>query len=88
MSTNYQTFVHLRAAGVDDPVAQADGAPLGGWYPTSWWPVNEAIVDRRSFSLPADVPEGIYDLVVGMYALSDGQRGSAEYDLGEIVVSR
>jgi hypothetical protein len=34
------------------------------------------------------VPEGAYDLFVGMYDLSDGQRGSTEYNLGKIFVEQ
>jgi len=87
VARDYQTFVHLRSSQ-GELVAQADGAPLGGWYPTSWWPANEVIADERAFPLPADVPEGAYDLFVGMYDLSDGQRGSTEYNLGKIFVEQ
>ncbi|HZD10570.1 MAG TPA: hypothetical protein VE553_04440 [Candidatus Binatia bacterium] len=83
---DYQTFVHLRATPEAIPVAQADGAPLGGWFPTSWWPVDQVIVDERTFSVPAETPEGTYGLYVGLYDLSDGQRGSPEYHLGQITV--
>ena len=83
---DYQVFMHLRDPKTNQIVAQADGPPLDGWYPTSWWPVGEAIVDERSFTLPTDVPLGKYDLVVGLYDLVSGERPWGEHFLGTIEV--
>ncbi|MBN1812976.1 MAG: glycosyltransferase family 39 protein [Anaerolineae bacterium] len=67
-SADYQVFVHL--VGADpEPVAQGDGPPLMGDYPTSVWAPGEVIVDPHSIVLPADVPLGQYRLLVGMYNL-------------------
>jgi hypothetical protein len=75
-SADYQVFVHLlRAAGDGpEPVAQGDGPPLSGDYPTSMWAGGEDIVDPHSVSLPADLPPGAYRLLVGMYELETLQR--------------
>jgi hypothetical protein len=55
-------------------VAQADGPPLGGAYPTSFWQVGERLVDRHDMQLPAGLPAGEYELLVGMYLLETGER--------------
>jgi hypothetical protein len=85
VTQDYQTFVHLRDAA-NNNVAQADGPPLAGWYPTSWWEVGEKVVDNRTFSLPDDVTPGPYQLVVGWYDLSSEQRVGAEHTVGTIEV--
>ena len=72
-SADYQVFVHL--LGDDSvPIAQADGPPLMGDYPTSLWEAGEIIADPHSVDLPADLPEGHYRLLVGMYALETMKR--------------
>jgi hypothetical protein len=64
--TDYTVFVHLLdEAG--NLVAQADGPPQGGVYPTSWWEAGDEVEDVRQVALPADVKEDIHSLVVGLY---------------------
>ena len=93
LSADYTVFVHL----LDESghvVAQADGVPVGGRYPTSAWGPGEQIVDTRQLSLPADLPAGSYRLVIGLYSPADGGRlQSAQGDadsvtLGQITVTR
>ena len=70
---DYAIFVHL----VDDRgnvVAQADGVPMAGRYPTGAWTPGERIVDLRVLPLPKELPTGTYHLWVGVYNLLDGQR--------------
>jgi 4-amino-4-deoxy-L-arabinose transferase-like glycosyltransferase len=67
-SADYQVFVHLLGAD-PEPVAQGDGPPLMGDYPTSVWAPGEVIIDSHAVVLPADVPLGQYRLLVGMYNL-------------------
>jgi hypothetical protein len=86
VGADYQLFVHLRDRDTELPVAQADGAPLDGWYPTSWWAPDAVIVDGRSFPLPADVPPGRYQLVVGFYDLQTGVPFGPAFDLGVVEV--
>lgn len=66
--SDYQVFVHL-IGDQPEPVAQADGPPLGGDYPTSLWAAGEEIVDPHPMALPSDLPPGVYRLLVGMYDL-------------------
>jgi hypothetical protein len=86
VSADYTLFIHLRQKDSESMVAQADGPPLDGWYPTSWWAAGEEIVDTHTFLLPPDVRAGEYDLVAGWYDPVTGQRFDGEYYLGEIEV--
>jgi len=86
INDDYQLFVHLRDLDTGQVVDQADGPPLGGWYPTSWWPQGEVIVDERTFPLGADVSTGSYDLIVGFYKLATGERFGSEFSLGTVEV--
>jgi len=79
-------FIHLRQPGRDEPAAQADGPPLDGWYPTSWWEPGEQVTDPHHFLLPADMDTGRYQLVVGWYNPLNGKRAGSEWELGEIEV--
>ncbi len=87
-SEDYQVFVHLLGDG-PEPLAQGDGPPLGGDYPTSLWAAGERISDAHPVTLPADLPAGRYRLLVGMYNLetmkrvtrSDGSGTSIEIPL-------
>jgi hypothetical protein len=82
---DYTTFVHLRNdIGVN--VAQADGPPLEGWYPTSWWQVGETVSDERLFLLPLETAPGFYHLVAGWYDPVDGMRLGGQVELGTIEV--
>ena len=83
---DYQVFVHLRDPATGDLVAQADGPPVDGWYPTSWWPAGELISDDRIFELPDNISSGSYDLVVGLYDLVSGERYGSEHFIGTIEV--
>jgi hypothetical protein len=67
-SVDYQVFVHLVGAG-PEPMAQGDGPPLMGDYPTRVWSPGEFVVDPHVVALPDNVPSGQYRLLVGMYDL-------------------
>ena len=83
VGTDYTVFLHLRdAAG--QLVAQADGPPLDGWYPTSQWTAGEWVTDAHTFALPADTPPGNYRLVAGLYDPATGARLGEESDLGPV----
>ncbi|MEW5985407.1 MAG: glycosyltransferase family 39 protein [Chloroflexota bacterium] len=85
VAADYTVFVHLRdQAG--QLVAQADGPPLAGWYPTSWWAAGEVVVDRRVFPVPRELSPGRYELVVGLYDPLSGARLGAEHRLSRIGV--
>lgn len=60
----YSVFVHLADAG-DQVVAQQDGTPVGGAYPTTAWKPGELLVD--GYDLSVNAGSGTYRLYVGMY---------------------
>ncbi len=75
VALDYTVFVHLLDAQ-GRQVAQADGPPQSGQYPTSWWAAGETVEDIHW--LPAEVvenlPPGAYTLSVGLYNLDSGER--------------
>lgn len=81
-----QLYVHLRDSSSGEMIAQFDGPPLGGSYPTSWWEQDEVVVDERTISLPSTVAPGDYSLHVGWYDLVSGERVGSDFDLGTIRV--
>jgi hypothetical protein len=73
LPVDYTVFVHLRnAAGTT--VAQRDGQPLEGNYPTSHWQAGETVIDPFSLPVPDDLPPGRYTLLAGLYRLDTLER--------------
>ena len=70
----YKVFVHLSASRDAPPLAQHDSELGGGLDPTTMWPVGVAIVDRQGVALPAELPAGRYELLLGVYDPASGQR--------------
>ncbi len=71
---DYTVFVHLRRPG-GGIVAQQDGPPAGGTYPTGLWEPGEIIRHEVYLALPEGLlPAGNYELVAGMYDLATGAR--------------
>jgi hypothetical protein len=97
---DYSVFLHLRDA-TGKTVAMGDAGP--GWFtprPPTRWPAPEpdapGLWDAHALKLPADLPEGQYELVTGWYDWETGERlpvtGAAgnragdEYVLGPVTV--
>lgn len=74
---DYTVFVHLLSAG-GQVLADNDGQPYGGLYPTSAWQPGERMAEPRTWAL--DVPPGEYTVEVGLYLLSSGERVPAKAD--------
>lgn len=72
VNRDYMVFVHL-LDGEGNVVAQADGPPVGGDYPTSFWAPGETIVGQHMLHVE-DLTPGTYELAVGMYLLETGDR--------------
>ncbi len=65
---NYIVFVHV-ADAAGNPLAGADGPPVGGQYPTRAWTPGEWVTDQRPLSLPPGAT-----VQVGLYVLATGER--------------
>lgn len=67
-STDYTVFLHLvPAETITAPLAQTDGLPRNGAYPTSVWEAGERITDTHSLPAPTRLTPGEYDLLAGLY---------------------
>jgi hypothetical protein len=75
INIDYTSFVHV-GTGLDGTavVAQRDGQPCQGLFPTSQWRAGDLIRDSFAITLPPDVPPGDYPLVIGWYTYPDFTR--------------
>jgi 4-amino-4-deoxy-L-arabinose transferase-like glycosyltransferase len=73
MDVSYSVFTHLLGPS-SEIIAQDDGVPQDGAYPTTAWQPGEVVADPYSFVIPADTEAGSYPLEVGMYRLETGTR--------------
>jgi len=62
----WTVFVHLLDPS-GNTIAQHDGPPRGGDYPTWAWRMGDRILDTHTLALPPDLPPGPYRLQVGLY---------------------
>ncbi len=70
---DYTVFLHvLDEAG--NIIAQQDRQPTGGKTPTGSWPAGLVVADEVTVSLPDNLPEGVYQIVAGMYDATSGAR--------------
>ncbi len=79
---DYTTFVHLFDAQ-GNRVAQSDGIPHSGYWPTSFWRPGEAVSSSHIVSLPSDLPPGEYTIHLGMYDPMTVERLMAYHPSGE-----
>ncbi len=66
LDQRYKVFLHL----LDKEghlVAQHDSEPGGGLAPTTSWIAEESISDNHGLLLPADLAQGEYTLLLGLY---------------------
>ncbi len=64
--TDLNTAVHVVSAG-DVTVAQGDGPPIGGSYPTDHWRTGELVISDHAIDLPYDAAAGRALIRVGWY---------------------
>ena len=68
-------FAHVGTGLEGQPlVAQRDGQPCIGFYPTSRWHPGEIVPDPFAITFPPDTPPGEYDLAIGWYAFPSLER--------------
>jgi hypothetical protein len=72
---DYSVFAHLLDQN-GNKVAQLDWQPHDAIsrLPTTAWIVGDPVLDTQILSVPADLPAGNYQLIVGIYNWQDGQR--------------
>jgi hypothetical protein len=70
---DYTVFAHLVDAS-GKLVAQHDGPPRSGSYPTSIWDGGEVVDDELTIDPPSAVKSGTYALEIGLYEPSTGRR--------------
>ncbi len=71
-AADYAVFVHL-VDGEGHLLAQHDGPPVAGAYPTSWWLPGDVVVDPHPLARD-DLPVGPLELRVGLYDPATGRR--------------
>jgi hypothetical protein len=76
INNDYTVFAHLRDE-TNQTVAQVDGPPAAGQYPTSLWDAGETILDAFTLNLSPELGPGRYRLVVGLYDPVTGMRLAA-----------
>ncbi len=94
IENRYKVFLHL----VDQSgnlIAQRDGEPGGGTAITTEWQPGEVAIDNHGLLIPINIPPGEYQLIMGLYDISDPAdrlsvtlRGSEQdyWQLGTLVI--
>jgi len=73
MDRDYSVFVHILDSN-GRILRQKDNMPADGTRPTTTWLPGEVIEDRYRIQLPEDAAPGQYEIAVGMYLPSTGER--------------
>jgi hypothetical protein len=84
VSDRYKVFIHL-VDGEGRPLSQRDGEPAGNTRPTTTWAPGEVVEDRHGVWVPDDLPEGEYELRLGLYHADTGERLGACCPAGDFV---
>jgi hypothetical protein len=86
LDTDYKLFVHV-ADENDKPLAQWDGLPGLNTARTSQWLVGEAFSDHVLLPIPDNMPPGEYQVLVGLYDGSSGERlGGQAIEIATITI--
>jgi hypothetical protein len=73
ITADYSYFVHVVPTNGGAPIAQADGRPINGTYPTHLWQEGEIVpLQIELDGLPTAPDE--YEIVLGWYIAPDGPR--------------
>jgi len=91
LTQRYKVSVQLLDAR-NQVIAQHDGEPGGGAYPTDRWQIGETVIDNHGIAIPFGVPPGRYRMIAVLYAADTGERirqfGQDALPLGEVEVER
>ena len=88
---DFSSFLHLSSGG--PPHAQIDKLHPGGRAISEWWRPAGYIFDAYALPIPADLPAGDYDLIIGLYTCAlmppgecgNGYRPTVRGAAGEIL---
>jgi hypothetical protein len=70
---NYAVFVHLLDQA-EQLIANHDAQPMENRFPTKGWRPGVTVRDGHPLSLPPDLPNGEYKIMVGLYLQRTGER--------------
>jgi hypothetical protein len=87
LNADYTVFVHLLDQD-GEIVAQQDGQPGQGTYPTSVWDEGEVVSTRHTLRIDPKLPAGKYTLAAGWYLLETGVRLPVLDEAGRAVDDR
>ena len=73
LDSSFTIFAHLLDKN-KQLIAQDDGLPREGAYPTTFWGLNETIIDKRTFTIPEGTTPGPSHLLMGFYRMQDRTR--------------
>jgi hypothetical protein len=75
LDRDYTVFLHLVAPGGEgEVVAQSDGPPMDGEWPTSLWLPGMTLDDTHTIQIPPELPPGTYHLLAGLYDPATSER--------------
>lgn len=84
-SENYTVALHLAAVGGGVVASAQDMPPVAGFMPTYTWQPNAPIVDNRALQIPAELPDGTYQLWVTLYYVPNGNLQNLTVSGGDTV---
>lgn len=73
VSDSLVMFAHL-IQNSDRVVAQRDAVPGNGLFPVESWEPGVLVRDQFALQLPVELPAGEYEIQVGIYSATSGQR--------------
>ena len=84
IADKYNVFVHL-LDGDGQLVANHDGPPANGRFPTEAWLPGVTVPDTHGVPIPADLAPGSYEIRVGIYNPVTGERLPLQFSDGQPV---
>lgn len=67
VTADYVVLMHWVKSGGIEPVISFDRPPADNQFPTSLWAPGDRVKDKHRLDIPADLPTGEYQLLIGLY---------------------